>query len=510
MEGVNYILILVAVLAVLNSIAALCFLLYGINAFWLTATRHAQRSRLPLGIPYAQKDLLRVFAGAVEPQDLPVVTVQLPIFNELYVARRLVEAVCALDYPRDRLQVQVLDDSTDETQEILQQVVSEYEMRGYWVEYLHREHRAGFKAGALQAAMPSVQGNYIAIFDADFVPGTDWLKQAMGHFLSHPQGRIAVVQTRWAHLNAEYSLLTQLQSVNLDGHFVVEQQSRFQNGYLLNFNGTAGIWYKPAIEDSGGWHADTLAEDIDLSYRAQLRGWQIVFDPSVTAPAELPVAIAAFKLQQFRWAKGGMQCAKKLLGAVWGSSLPWMGKWQATVHLTSYALHPLMLVLVLTSVPLMIFAKPYGAGVSLVEYLWGWLMLPATFGPPLLYLTGQRDLYPKTWRSRAPLVFLLVLLGMGISWSNTKAVLAGLLGTGANFRRTPKFAIRHRGDRWQHKQYRIPLDGGAIVELLLCAYSCGAIALCLVKGFYVTLPFMVLYAISYGYVGGLTLWQSRS
>ncbi|MEI6428015.1 MAG: glycosyltransferase [Pseudanabaena sp. ELA607] len=446
--------------------------------------------------------------------EFPLVTVQLPIFNERYVSRRLVDAVCQLDWPKDKLQIQVLDDSTDDTQNILQDAVAEYQAKGVWIEYLHRVNRQGFKAGALQEAMPKVKAEYIAIFDADFVPSTDWLKRTMQHYLYPTMDKLAVVQTRWGHINAEYSLLTKLQAVNLDGHFAVEQEARHRRGYFLNFNGTAGIWYKQAILDSGGWHADTLAEDMDLSYRAQMRGWKIFYDNSIATPAELPVAITAFKLQQFRWAKGGIQCAKKLLGKVWFSPLPVMHKWQATVHLTGHIVHPLLMILVLMSVPLLAAANPPSSAptttntFNLLEFLWGAMMLPATFGPPFLYSMAQKSLHPQTWHRRLGRVFMLALLGTGISWSNTRAVMAGFLNTGANFRRTPKFDIKYKSDRWENKAYAIPLDGTALVELGLCAYSFIAVFLAASKGLYLTLPFMLLYAVSYGYVGSLTLWQS--
>ena len=277
---------------------------------------------------------------AIALEDLPVVTIQLPIFNERYVSRRLVDAVCKLDYPRDRMQIQVLDDSIDDTQAILSETVQEYKNQGFWIEYIHRVNRTGFKAGALQSAMPFVQGNYIAIFDADFIPSANWLKDTIRHYVESPEAKVAVVQTRWGHVNSEYSLLTKLQSTGIDGHFAIEQQARCENGYFLNFNGTAGIWNKAAIIDAGGWHADTLAEDMDLSYRAQLKGWKLVYDNDIVAPAELPVAMLAFKLQQFRWAKGSIQCAKKLITQIWQADLSLGVKFQASMHLTGYFAHP--------------------------------------------------------------------------------------------------------------------------------------------------------------------------
>jgi cellulose synthase/poly-beta-1,6-N-acetylglucosamine synthase-like glycosyltransferase len=446
---------------------------------------------------------------AIALEDLPIVTIQLPIFNERYVSRRLVDAICQMDYPRERMQIQVLDDSIDDTQAILSETVQEYQNHGFWIEYIHRVNRSGFKAGALQDAMPFVQGNYIAIFDADFIPSVNWLKDTIRHYVNSPNEKVAVVQTRWGHINSEYSLLTKLQSTGIDGHFAIEQQARANNGYFLNFNGTAGIWNRDAIIDAGGWHADTLAEDMDLSYRAQLKGWQVVYDNDIVAPAELPVAMLAFKLQQFRWAKGSIQCAKKLIAPIWkAEDLSLLVKFQATMHLTGYSAHPLMLLLILLSVPLMLITPDDASALRIsFESLWAIFMLPATFGPPFLYVHAQRELYPKSWTRRLGRIFLLAVLGTGISWSNSRAVFAGLSNTGANFRRTPKFDIKHKSDRWENKAYKIPLDATAIIELSLCIYSVIASGLAFSKGLYITLPFMVLYALSYGYVGGLTLWQ---
>ncbi|MFN4887084.1 MAG: glycosyltransferase [Pseudanabaena sp.] len=535
--------------------AAVWLLFYGLNAYWLTAVHKPRLSlRKQLVLPklsptreyqtaqvtasssssgaiavnnfdnFDQFRLDKSFASnfsnyllavdtsehyVVATEDLPIVTIQLPIFNERYVSRRLVDAVCKLDYPRDRMQIQVLDDSTDDTQALLRETVQEYQNKGFWIEYIHRVNRSGFKAGALQDAMPLVQGNYIAIFDADFIPSTNWLKDTIRHYVNHPEAKVAVVQTRWGHVNSEYSLLTKLQSTGIDGHFAIEQQARCNNNYFLNFNGTAGIWNRQAIIDAGGWQSDTLAEDMDLSYRAQLKGWKVVYDNNIVAPAELPVAMLAFKLQQFRWAKGSIQCAKKLIGQIWKADLSPVVKFQAMMHLTGYSAHPLMLILILISIPLMLVTTPETNALRIsLESAWSIFMWPAIFGPPFLYFHAQKDLYPKSWYRRIGRIFLLAILGTGISWSNSRAVFAGLSNTGANFRRTPKFDIKHKSDRWENKAYKIPLDATAWIELGLCTYSVIACAIALYKGLYMTLPFMVLYAVSYGYVGGLTLWQS--
>jgi cellulose synthase/poly-beta-1,6-N-acetylglucosamine synthase-like glycosyltransferase len=543
-------------------LATVWLFLYGINAYWLTALHHRKSTRTTsklrspiletqqrsmdqmalqlnlspslsgVGVASSLAEEVRSMgagsgpnsafnsgsnSGSIkgrstepttDPTDYPVVTVQLPIFNERYVSERLLDAVCRLDYPRDRLYIQVLDDSTDDTQAILENAVQAYRRQGIWVDHIHRTNRAGFKAGALQAAMCQVQGNYIAIFDADFLPESDWLKRTISHFCRSNE-KIAVVQTRWSHLNSEYSLLTKLQAAALDGHFAIEQQTRYQQGYFLNFNGTAGIWLRQAIEDAGGWQADTLAEDMDLSYRAQLRGWKVIYDNNIEAGAELPVAIAAFKLQQFRWAKGGIQCAKKLLGQVWWSRRGLMTKIQATFHLTGYVANPLMIFIILSSVPTLLLSTDHRLPQALQFInIWGWVMLAPTFAPPLLYLSAQVDLHPQVWWQRIGRILILPILWTGISVSNTRAVIAGLFNTGANFRRTPKFNIQKSGDRWQDKGYRIPLDLNAIIELGLCAYSAVALVICLQNRLFATAPFMLLYVLGFGYVGGLTLWQN--
>jgi cellulose synthase/poly-beta-1,6-N-acetylglucosamine synthase-like glycosyltransferase len=486
--------------------AATLLLSYGINAGWLALIHKNPNEKSTDEAPIHSNCL-----NLGSESDLPTVTIQLPIFNERYVAQRLVDAICELDYPSDRLYIQVLDDSTDDTQEILQASVYRHHQQGIWIDYIHRCDRTGFKAGALQAAMPKVQGDYIAIFDADFIPDPNWLKQTISHYLQPNSDRTAVVQTRWGHINSKYSILTNLQAVALDGHFVIDQQARWRNNYFLNFNGTAGIWRKQAILDSGGWKADTLAEDMDLSYRAQLKGWKVVYDNDIVAFAELPVTMMAYKLQQFRWAKGGIQCAKKLLAEIWHSEFNLGVKWQATVHLTGYGAHPFMLISVLLSIPLMMFSSLNTVNIQAFKNisinLWQVCVIIATFIAPCIYLTAQKDLYPQSWKHKAGTVLLLLVLFSGMSYSNSRAVWAGLFNKGVNFRRTPKFNITSGGDRWVSKEYRLPFDLGAILEVGLSIYSCIAIYIAAAIGWYSMIPFLTIYALGYGYIGGLTLWQ---
>ena len=475
---------LILVLLLVNNLAALWLFCYGINAYWLVWRRHWGTNHIPPMLA-----------------EWPLVTVQLPIYNEYYVAQRLLQVVAALDYPRDRLQIQVLDDSKDQTQFLLQDMVTTLKDEGFQVQYLHRQNRKGYKAGALAEGTYQASGEFIAIFDADFLPSSSWLKETLPHFQDPKTG---AVQTRWGHINTDYSLLTRLQALGIDGHFNVEQQARSRNNYFLNFNGTAGIWRKQAILEGGNWQSDTLAEDMDLSYRVQLQGWRLQYVNEVVAPAELPVAINAYKLQQCRWAKGSIQCARKLSRSVLWSRRPLQQKIQALLHLTGYAVHPLMVVILLLSWPLLMVEWVPQHPLSIV---WGILMVPATFGPPLLYATAQRDLHPNSWIKQLGTVVLLAVLGTGISLSNTRAVFSALFNPTSTFRRTPKFDIRNRSDRWQDKRYVPTFDPVTFGELFLCWYAFQAASLAWELHAYGVLPFLLLYLFGYGYVGGLTLYQ---
>jgi cellulose synthase/poly-beta-1,6-N-acetylglucosamine synthase-like glycosyltransferase len=497
--------------AVINGVVGSFLLLYGLNAYWLTFNCrprrfHPQFHRQPAP-SFAAVGCSRAIDRAPE-QELPIVTVQLPIFNERYVARRLLEAVCRLDYPHDRLYIQVLDDSTDDTTVILQNAVAEFQQQGYWVDYLHRQNRRGYKAGALQDAMALVQGEYVAIFDADFVPEPDWLKRTIAHYLANPDQPIAVVQTRWGHLNSEYSLLTKIQATMMDGHFAIEERCRYLRNYFLIFHGTAGIWNKRAIIEAGGWHGDTLAEDMDLSYRAQLLGWKIIYDHDIVAPAELPVTISAFKVQQFRWNKGIAQCSKKFLWRIWRSHHNWMVKLQATLHLTCCFPILLSLLVSLTSLPT-VLSIPTESPQWRVAFdgFWGLAMAPVTFGWPFLYAMAQRQIYPRTWHRRLLRVLFLIVVATGTSLNNSRAVLAGLLNTGATFQRTPKFAIQQKNDRWTDKIYRLPFDGWSLLELAIGIYGAIALAIAIYRGLYAVIPFMLLTTVGFLYVGGLSIWQ---
>lgn len=431
----------------------------------------------------------------------PSVTVQLPIYNEAMVIRRLIEAVAQLDYPQPLLQIQILDDSNDETTELALTSVVEHRRRGVNIELVRRDDRSGFKAGALKHGLKTASGEYIAIFDADFVPEPDFLKRTIPYLLANPQA--GFLQTRWGHLNRDYSYFTAAQALALDGHFGVEQTARSRSGLLINFNGTAGVWRRACIEGAGGWQSETICEDFDLSYRAQLVGWRCLFLPDVVAPAEIPPQLAAFKRQQFRWAKGSIQCLKKLGGPVLQAPLPWWVKLQALVHLSGYLVHPLMVILAVIT-PLVMLT----GGTAHIHFPLIYLSL-LSFGPPLMYAVAQLTLFPQGWRRHYRAMPLLILLGSGIALSNTKAVLEALLGVGNVFRRTPKFNVTTATDRWQSSAYRLPVDGLALIELALSLYSLAGAWIAIATGNQFAVPFILLYALGFGYVSLQGWWEAR-
>lgn len=424
----------------------------------------------------------------------PRVTVQLPIFNERYVVDRLIKSVCGFDYPKELLEIQILDDSTDDTVDIVRASARQMKDRGFDVQYIHRNNRTGFKAGALKEGFKTAKGELVAIFDADFVPQPEFLKETIPYFTDPAVG---MVQTRWGHINSDYSLLTRAQSIGIDGHFGVEQAARAWSGLFMNFNGTAGIWRKKTIEDAGGWQADTLTEDLDLSYRAQLKGWKLRFVTEVVCPAEVPVTINAFKSQQHRWAKGSIQTAKKNLGKLYRSNAPPLVKIQAFLHLTHYMVHPMMLLVVLTSMP-MLYSQWFFDSLSFPVLIFTLLGL-ATFGPSSMYLFSQRILY-RDWKNRIKFLPFLVCLGTGIAVNNTKAVLEALLNIKSGFVRTPKYGISKQQDSWRGKNYSIPLNAVSILEFLLGLYSLGGLLMFLLFSKYLVSPFLLIYTSGFFYV----------
>ncbi len=432
---------------------------------------------------------------------LPVVTIQLPIYNEMYVADRLIESVCDIDYPRELLEIQVLDDSTDETCLVAERAVRRNAAKGIDITYLHRTDRTGYKAGALEAGMQVAKGEFIAIFDADFIPTTDFLQRTVQYFVD-PQ--IAMVQARWGHINQDYSLLTKVQSILLDAHFVLEHGGRNRSGHFFNFNGTAGIWRRAAIVDAGGWQHDTLTEDLDLSYRAQLRGWRFVFLPDLIAPAEVPVEMNAFKSQQHRWAKGSIQTCRKLLPRLLRSNLPFGVKAEAFFHLSANFNYPLMCVLSVLMAPSMVIR--YNMGLYEMLLIDVPLFFAATASVANFYMVCQRELHDD-WITRAKYLPFLMSIGIGLAVNNTKAVFEALFNKQSEFARTPKYHIEAQGDEWIGKKYRQSFVVQPIIELALGLYFTATVFYALANGIYGTLPFLVLFQIGFLYTGLLSIIQ---
>jgi len=438
-------------------------------------------------------------------KDLPFVTIQLPIYNEQYVLPRLMKAVCALEYPKDKLEIQLLDDSTDETVIRARNIVQTYVRRGCPVTLLHRSNREGYKAGALQEGMKVAKGELIAIFDADFIPTPDFLKNLVPHFMSNP--KIGMVQARWGHVNPDYSLLTKAQSIFLDGHFVIEHTARNRSGRFFNFNGTAGMWRKSCIEDAGGWQHDTLTEDLDLSYRAQMKGWQFIFLPDIVIPAELPVEANAFKAQQHRWAKGSIQTAKKLVPKIITAKIPFNAKVEALFHLTNNFAYLLMVVLSLL-MPFSIYFR-YQLGWMHSFYIDLPLFASATFSVSFFYTCAQREIY-SDWKSRLRYIPFNLALGIGLSVNNAKAVLEAILNHTSEFKRTPKYGIEKKTDEWRNKKYVHQMNWITFVEISLGIYFSIALSYVIEQQIYISIPFMILFQIGYFYMAFMGLFQTRS
>jgi cellulose synthase/poly-beta-1,6-N-acetylglucosamine synthase-like glycosyltransferase len=432
---------------------------------------------------------------------LPRVTVQLPVFNELYVVKRLVDAVCRLDYPRELLEIQVLDDSTDETSEVARAVVDRWREQGVDVHYVHRTNRQGFKAGALENGLARATGELVAVFDADFVPEPDFLRRTVDHFTDP---KVGMVQVRWEHLNRGYSRLTEAQGILLDGHFVLEHTARNRSGAFFNFNGTAGVWRRATIESAGGWQHDTLTEDLDLSYRAQLRGWRFVYLNDVVAPAEIPVEMNAFKSQQHRWAKGSIQTALKLLPGILRSDLPRHVKKEAWFHLTANVGYLLMIPLALL-MPLSVMVR-VGHGWYQVLLLDIPFFAAATASVCSFYVTTQRELGASRWQRLRHLP-LLMAIGIGLSVNNARAVVEALTGHRSGFARTPKHGVRGAGESVARKRYRAAVTLQPLVELGLAAYMTYGILFVLERGVYYSLPFLFLFQAGFGYVGLMSVWE---
>jgi cellulose synthase/poly-beta-1,6-N-acetylglucosamine synthase-like glycosyltransferase len=453
---------------------------YGIHRYFIIYLflKHRDKPMLPAG----------QFA------ELPKVTVQLPVFNEMYVVERLLKSVSELDYPPDRLQIQVLDDSTDETRELTASCVHRLQERGLNVELIHRTDRTGFKAGALETGLASAEGEFVCILDADFVPLPELLQRTV-HYFTDPE--IGMLQTRWGHLNRRYSLLTRVQAMFLDGHLLLEQTARSRSGRFFNFNGTAGLWRKSCIEEAGGWQHDTLTEDLDLSYRAQLAGWKFVFLPDVITPAELPVDMNGFKSQQHRWTKGSIQTCKKLLPTVWRSNLSLPIKIEATAHLTSNFAYLLL-------ASLCVLLHPSSGGPQQ-----GWLrtllldvpiFLTASLSVAVFYICAQRELHPRTWMKEILLLPAMLALGVGLSINNARAVLEAMFNHHSDFTRTPKYGIERKSQPWRTCKYLPVKSLLPIAELGFAFYFTYFLWYAIEHRQYLSIPFLAMFQLGFLYV----------
>jgi cellulose synthase/poly-beta-1,6-N-acetylglucosamine synthase-like glycosyltransferase len=465
-------------------LAATVLAVYSASFFILMAIYFVKRSQPPV-------------APQVSDDELLSVTLQLPIYNEQHVVDRLIDAMGALDYPRDRLAIQVLDDSTDETTEVIRKKVEEWKARGLTIDLIRRPDRTGYKAGALAYGLALSDTDCVGIFDADFVPEPSFLRKVMPHFNTDPN--VALVQTRWAHLNVDYNLLTRAQGLAIDQHFAIEQVARSRGRLPMSMNGTGGIWRRKVIDEAGGWTADTLTEDLDLSYRAFLKGWRFRYIVDVAVPGEVPPQLTAYKIQQARWAKGSTQCLKKHLGPLLRSDLNPLQKAMGVLHLGQYAIQPFVLLLFALTPPILLTGmltrlplQPLGI---------------AGLIPPIYLATGQIVLY-KDWPRRLVYFPVLVLLGTGMMLNNSRAVIEGWTGRGGNvFKRTPKFRVVQRGDTLASTRYAIRPDWTTIGELFLGLYATLGLVIALLRFPAMTL-YMLVYVLAFGLLSLWSLWQT--
>jgi len=433
----------------------------------------------------------------------PSVTLQLPIYNEKYVAKRLVDAVCNLDYPKDKMRIMVCDDSDDDTVELLENVVDDYKKQGFHIEHVRRGTRTGYKAGALKHAMKTTDTELVAIFDADFIPPTWFLKKAIPHF-SKPN--IGLIQCRWGHVNENYSTITQVQALSIDFHFLIEQKAKSNSQLFMNFNGTAGIWRRECIEDAGGWHTATLVEDLDLSYRAQMKGWKCVFLPDIVVDAELPAQMNGAKRQQFRWAKGSIQCAIKLLSDIGlKRNVAIEAKIQAFIQLTRHIVYPLVLIQFLT-LPILLAAQVNLYVVSVLPALT--IATYLAMGPGA-YLVVIRGMYHESWKSKAKLLPALLVYNAGMSVNNTVAVFDAVLGKKNEFHRTPKYGIVTKEDDWRDKAYNLPFTQTTLLEIFFGVYGVMGIFISIFSNNPVFVPIIALQAIGFFFIAYMSLSHAR-
>lgn len=474
--------------------ANLGLMIYGLNCYIMLYLSR-------LGWIHAEKALKARGPLAANPENdpaLPVITTQIAVYNEVNVAERALRAACAMRYPAGKHEIQVLDDSTDETVGLIDRIAAELKAQGHDIQIVRRRHRTGFKAGALEAGLNQARGELIAVFDADFVPPPTFLFQVVPFFLTN--ARLGFAQARWGHLNRRQSLLTLAQAIGIDGHFLVEQPARSGSGLFLNFNGTAGIWRREAIVAGGGWSWDTLTEDLDLSYRVQFKGWEALYLPDVVVEAELPEDVNAFRSQQFRWAKGSIQTIIKLFPQLVRANVSPFKKIQAFLHMTGYMVHPLMLILSLLSLPVLSLTRDFKTGGLLYAILAIPLIL-SILAPTTMYSVGQFKASPN-WRRRLLLMPLMMVVGVGLALSNSRAIVEAMIGRESEFVRTPK-----RGGR-EIKVYRVRMPWLGVLEVLLGAYCCHTLSIYLLASKFVVSPFLAIYAAGFLFIGSLTIAQS--
>ena len=435
--------------------------------------------------------------------DKPSITIHLPIYNEKYVAARLVDAVCAMDYPKDRMRIMVLDDSDDDTVELMQKTIGDYRRQGYAIEHVRRGTRAGYKAGALKHAMKTTDTDFVAIFDADFIPPRWFLQRAIPHFAGE---RIGLVQCRWGHVNENYSAITQAQALSLDFHFLIEQKAKSNSHLFMNFNGTAGIWRRRCIEDAGGWHTATLVEDLDLSYRAQMRGWRCLFLPDIVVDAELPVQMNAAKRQQFRWAKGSIQCAVKLLADIAVKrKVALEAKFQAFIQLTRHVVYPLMLIQFL-ALPILLASD---VNLYLISFLPALTIAAYLAMGPVAYLLIMQRMYSSSWKSKSKVLPSLLVYNAGMSVNNTVAVFDAVLGKKNEFLRTPKYGIVKNDDDWKNKAYNLPFTKTTLLEVFFGVYGLLGILIAVFSNNPFFAPIIGIQTVGFMYIAYLSLSHSK-
>jgi cellulose synthase/poly-beta-1,6-N-acetylglucosamine synthase-like glycosyltransferase len=473
--------------AVLYLIVVGLLFIYGINFFYLTYITLRKGKQIQ-PIP--------------EMTGWPCVTIQLPIYNELYVARRLIQAAANLDYPKHLLEIQVLDDSTDETVGIVDDLVEQLRKQGIDIHHLHRENRQGFKAGALAHGLEYASGEFLAIFDADFIPGPNFLVQTLPFF---QDDKVGFVQARWGHANRDYSFLTFLQSLAIDAHFMVEQFARSQVGFWFNFNGTAGVWRKIAIQDAGGWTFETLTEDLDLSYRAFFHGWKAIYVRNLEVPAELPVSFSAYRRQQHRWARGSLECAIKFIPKVWGEAIPTIQKVEATLHLTGYTVHLLLCALVILYPLILILSVRYANLISLFGI--AFLFNATAFAPTVFFMVAQQQLGHRWWR-KLPMLLFIPALGAGMMLNTLRASLEIFSHKKATFERTPKYGIDQKKQNWTRQRYQLRLDPIVFFEIAFALFNLTTVFLAFHLHNWVIAVYSAIFCCGLLFTSGSTIFQT--